>query len=121
MQISSMSDFPFLLWHRWHRKMPHIEDKCCHYLTLYKTLQQTIYICTQTINTYHYGAEKIEYTTLHLIVFCTIAIIGEHARPYYTLVETSSAATSFWWYAPLSKELSISICKWCSDNSFLQQ
>ncbi len=40
-----------------------------------------LYICTQTINTSHYGTEKkIEHITLHLIVFGTIIIIGVLAR-----------------------------------------
>ena len=47
--------------------------------------------------------KKIEHITLNLIVFGTIVIIGVLAlRPHYTMVGTSSVATSFLWYAPLS-------------------
>ena len=62
---------------------------------------------------------KIEHITLHLIVFGTIAIIGVLARQ--TVLHygwTSSAATLFWWYAPLSWVQSISICKLYSANFF---
>ncbi len=47
---------------------------------MYLHILQMIYICTQTINIYHYGAEKIEHITLHLIVCGTIVIIGVLAR-----------------------------------------
>ena len=66
--------------------------------------------------------KKIEHITLHLIVFGTIVIIGVLARQ--TVLHyggTSSAATLFLWYAPLSLEQSILICKWYSDNSFHRQ
>ena len=66
--------------------------------------------------------KKIEHITLHLIVFGTIAIIGVLARQtvlHYGWDEFSSYL--IWWYAPLSWELSISICKWYSVKFFHRQ
>ena len=66
--------------------------------------------------------KKIEHITLNLIVFSTIAIISVLACQivlHYGWDEFSSYL--FWLYAPLSWELSISIYKWYSDNSFPQQ
>ncbi len=56
---------------------------------------------------------KTEYITLHLIIFGTIVIIGvfSTSKPHFTMVGTSSAATLFLWYVPLSWVLSISIYK----------
>ena len=63
--------------------------------------------------------KKIEHITLHLIVFGTIAIIGVLARQtvlHYGWDEFSSYLILV--VGSLSWELSISICKWYSDNSF---
>ena len=66
--------------------------------------------------------KKIEHITLHLIVFGTIVIIGVLARQtvlHYGWDEFSSYLIL--WYAPLSWEQSILICKWYSVNFFHQQ
>lgn len=78
-----------------------------------------LYICTQTINTYHYGAEKIEHITLHLIVFGTIAIIGVLARQ--TVLHYGWDEFSSYLILVVSSIIMGAIylnLQWYSDNSF---
>lgn len=55
-----------------------------------------LYICTQTINTSHYGTEKDRTYNIASDCFwynCNHGVLA--VRPYFTMVGTSSAATLF--------------------------